>query len=127
MKVRVDMIRTNLLQRLSWGLLLAMLWLLEGCATSPAAATSADSLPIQALRAQREAHLQSSWQGQPYQALLNTYGRPAWTLRVPGERPLPNFVVVYEKLDQPSPCIDAFTLVQPPQTQQWTVADYFCR
>jgi hypothetical protein len=74
-------------------------------------------------RAQWEIAMKSSWRGRPYHELVQTYGVPRLIMNIPG-RPSRLLVVVYERLDPTTDCIDAFTVAQDDMP---VVNDYFCR
>jgi hypothetical protein len=74
-------------------------------------------------RDQRERSMRSSWSGRPYQELVQAYGAPRLVMNIPA-RPARFSVVVYERLDTTTDCIDAFTVVQDNLP---VVNDYFCR
>ena len=74
-------------------------------------------------RDQREKSMKSSWNGRPYQELVKTFGAPRLIMNIPA-RPSRFSVVVYERLDTTTDCIDAFTVVQDATP---VVNDYFCR
>ena len=74
-------------------------------------------------RDQREKSMKSSWNGRPYQELVKTFGAPRLIMNIPA-RPSRFSVVVYERLDTTTDCIDAFTVVQDTTP---VVNDYFCR
>jgi hypothetical protein len=74
-------------------------------------------------RDHRERVMKSSWSGRPYQELVQAYGAPRLVMNIPA-RPARFSVVVYERLDSTSGCIDAFTVVQDDMP---VVDDYFCR
>jgi hypothetical protein len=71
----------------------------------------------------RERSMKSSWSGRPYQELVQAYGAPRLVMNIPA-RPPRFSVVVYERLDTTTDCIDAFTVVQDATP---VVNDYFCR
>jgi hypothetical protein len=74
-------------------------------------------------RDQREKAMKSSWSGRPYQELVQAYGAPRLVMNIPA-RPSRFSVVVYERLDTTTDCIDAFTVVQDTLPM---INDYFCR
>jgi hypothetical protein len=74
-------------------------------------------------RDQREKAMKFSWNGRPYHELVQAYGAPRLVLNIPA-RPARFSVVVYERLDSTTDCIDAFTVVQD---EMPVVNDYFCR
>lgn len=116
--------------RVRVGVHLTSVLLLAACSGIPfdrAAEEHAADRARLALEKKRENELQRIWRGQSYRALLETYGRPMMIMNVPGYRPLRTSVVVYGVQDQPSKCIDAFTVVVHGSDNQETVADYFCR
>jgi hypothetical protein len=74
-------------------------------------------------RYQREISMKSSWNGRPYQELVQAYGAPRLIMNIPG-RSSRFSAVVYERLDPTTDCIDAFTVAQGDMP---VVNDYFCR
>jgi hypothetical protein len=74
-------------------------------------------------RDQREKAMKSSWNGRPYQELVQAYGAPRIVMNIPA-RPPRFSVVVFERLDSTTDCIDAFTVEQDDMA---VVNDYFCR
>lgn len=127
--LQLSTMKTLPLARCALGLALTLT--LEGCGIlnmgSADASAAARHPSPQVLLLQRETKLQSAWRGQPYEALLDTYGTPKLMMNILGYRPLKTSVVVYGIVDQAANCVDAFTMVKNEQTGQWTVADYFCR
>lgn len=71
----------------------------------------------------REKAMKSSWNGRPYHELVQAFGAPRLVMNIPA-RPSRFSVVVYERLDTTTDCIDAFTVVQDTTP---VVNDYFCR
>ena len=71
----------------------------------------------------REKAMKSSWNGRPYKELVQAFGAPRLVMNIPA-RPSRFSVVVYERLDTTTDCIDAFTVVQDTLP---VVNDYFCR
>ena len=128
---RHDAMRTRFLHFLRFGLGSAFALVVAGCATDsnvPADAAAVTSrFSAIALQAQRENSFQSTWRGRTYEALIESYGAPKMMMNVPGHRPLKTSLVVYGVIDKTANCVDAFTMVKQEQTEQWTVADYFCR
>lgn len=121
--------KTLPLPRCAFGLALTLT--LAGCGSlngeSADARAAAYHPSPQVLLLQRETTLQSAWRGQPYEALLASYGAPKLMMNILGYRPLKTSVVVYGIVDQAANCVDAFTMVKNEQTGRWSVADYFCR
>lgn len=74
-------------------------------------------------RDQRERAMKLSWNGRPYRELVQAYGAPRLVMNIPA-RPSSFSVVVFERLDSTTDCIDAFTVVQGTLP---VVNDYFCR
>lgn len=74
-------------------------------------------------RDHRERAMKSSWSGRPYKDLVQAYGAPRLVMNIPA-RPARFSVVVYERLDTTSDCIDAFTLMNDSTP---VIDDYFCR
>lgn len=115
--------------RCGWGSACALL--LAACATngteSAGARADTNRRAAVALQSKREAALQPTWRGQPYEALHDARGPPTMMLKVPGGRPWVTLVAVYGTPDEVSGCVDAYTLVLRPSTGQWTIANYFCR
>lgn len=128
---RHDAMRAKFLHCLRFGLGPAFALVIAGCATDNNVTADAKAAPSRfaaiALQSQRENSLQSTWRGRPYEALVEIYGEPKMTMNIVGYRPLKTSLVVYGVVDQDANCVDAFTMVKHEQTEQWTVADYFCR
>ncbi len=76
---------------------------------------------------QREHTLQAMWRGQPYHSLIEAYGPAPLAMGVPGQPALKTSIMVYGVRDAATRCIDAFTVVQPSNSRELIVADYFCR
>jgi hypothetical protein len=74
-------------------------------------------------RDEREKAMKFSWNGRPYHELVQAFGAPRLVMNIPA-RPARFSVVVYERLDTTTDCIDAFTVVQDDLP---VVNDYFCR
>ena len=74
-------------------------------------------------RDHRERAMKSSWSGRPYKELVQVFGAPRLVMNIPA-RPARFSVVVYERLDTTSDCIDAFTVMNDSTP---VVDDYFCR
>lgn len=106
-----------------WQPLLALS--LIGCASNVKQAS--ESVKANTLQQQRERTFQSVWVGKRYDSLLEAFGEPKLHLNILGHRPLKTSLAVYGVLDQPSKCVDAFTMVKLEDTGEWVVADYFCR
>lgn len=102
-------------------LLLAPALFLSACAGSGGRAHAKEP------RVQRETALQSTWRGRPFDVLLDAFGDPELYMDIPAYRLFPTFVVVYSEKDSVSKCIDAFTIVSAPRSNEWFVMDYFCR
>ena len=102
--------------------------LLAGCASS--LKHSREQFAATQRSTEREAALQSTWNGQPYGILVATYGAPLYTMNIPGDRPNET-VAVYGIRDNASRCIDAFTVFhgseQTRVQNNSTVTSYFCR
>jgi hypothetical protein len=79
------------------------------------------------LQAQREAAMGARWRGQPYAALLKDLGPPKSMYFIPGDRALFSLALVYGREYETAACVDAFTIVRNEDTQDWWVAEYFCR
>lgn len=96
--------------------------LLAACSSMPAAPDSKQA--AQRLRDQREKAMHLAWVGHPYEELVMTLGPPGMIMNIPAYRPWKASVVVYEKLDTASGCIDAFDIEHAGTP---VVYDYFCR
>lgn len=115
--------------RCGWGSACALL--LAACATngteSAGARADTNRRAAVALQSRREAALQPTWRGQPYEALHDARGPPTMMLKVPSGRPTATLVAVYVKAGDVAGCVDSFTLFMAPNTGKWTIADFFCR
>jgi hypothetical protein len=101
---------------------LAGVLLLGACSGLPFAQRDGQHAISQS-RDQREKSMKSSWSGRPYEELVQAYGAPRMVMNIPA-RPPRFSVVVFERLDTTTDCIDAFTVVQDDMPM---VNDYFCR
>ena len=109
----------------SWRLSLPLACaLLGGCsgvpimqAHSPHAVNSAREL--------REKEMRLTFVGYSYPNLLQALGAPGTVMSIPAFRPWKTWVVVYERLDPASGCIDAFVVAEI--RRRLMVYDYFCR
>lgn len=111
--------------RLQWAWLPLLALSLVGCASDLKLAS--ESGKGETLQQTRERTFQSAWVGKRYDALLEAFGEPKLHMNILGYRPLTTSLAVYGVLDQPSNCVDAFTMVKIEDTGEWMVADYFCR
>jgi hypothetical protein len=102
--------------------------LLTGCAGSPK--HPREQFVARQQTIERESVLQTTWEGQPYGVLVDTYGPPLYVMNIPGDRP-DEMIAVYGIRDNISRCIDAFTVFHANERNKArndsTVTSYFCR
>jgi hypothetical protein len=107
---------------LRWPIALVGALLLSACGELPVAQRE-DKHAGAYSRDHREKAMKFSWSGRPYHELVQAFGAPRLVMNIPA-RPARFSVVVYERLDTTTDCIDAFTVVQDDMP---VVNDYFCR